>query len=150
MTVPASAPVLPQTAVSSIVSQCSSIKSQCASYITRLQNNNVSADEIFQALSNAVNWGSNLAGLRSIPNLDTTAQSMIPGYSGSLSADTLAVGNAIQGVINWVMANAPVDGSGFILCYKWNADGTRFVRSFTPAQTAGLVTALQGVQATIG
>lgn len=150
MTVPASAPIQPDTAVTSIVNQCASIKSQCNNYITRLQNNNVSADEIFNALQTAVNWGNNLANLRSVPNLDTTAQSMISGYSGSLSADTLAVGNAIQGVINWVINNVPKDANSFVLCYTWNVDGTRTVRTFIPALTAGLVTALQGVQATIG
>jgi hypothetical protein len=88
--------------------------------------------------------------LAAIPELDAVARATIPGYTGSLSADAAATVDAMQGAVSWITTNVPKDANGWVSVHKWNTDGTQTARNFTPAQTAGLVTVLNAVGATIG
>lgn len=55
---------------------------------------------------------------------------------------------AIDGTTDWIDANFPKDGSGFLLAQTLTGSGP-LDRTFTPAQTAGLRTQLDAVVASI-
>jgi hypothetical protein len=88
--------------------------------------------------------------LAATPDLDNVARGLIPGYTGSLSADAADTANAIQAAITWITTNVPKDVTGIVLVYKWNTDGTQTSRTFSPVQTAGLAAALNALGQTIG
>lgn len=137
------------TAPENIVRLAQAIKYQCNQYIMHLQSGPVTADVIFAPVQTIVTVIGELDRLRQTPGLDAMAQAQIPGYTGSMSADCQVTINAMQACVDWVIANVP-KSSGFVLVLIWNADGTQSYRTFTTAQTAGLVAALQAVQASIG
>jgi hypothetical protein len=62
---------------------------------------------------------------------DAVAKAIIPGYNGSLSADAQAIANAMQAAIAWITTNVPEDANGYVLVYKWQADGTQTARTFS-------------------
>lgn len=137
----------PQDAHNMIRSNAAGVKAQAQNALISLQAGAVSANFIFQVLDqlggiiNALNQWKAVAGLDAY----ATAQ----GYTGSLSADCTACANAATACINWVVAIFPASG-GFIQAETLNADGSRTLRSFSSAQTAGLQTNLQAFIATIG
>jgi hypothetical protein len=85
-----------------------------------------------------------------VTHLNNVAQGLIPGYTGSLSADAADTANTIQAAITWITTNVPKDVNGIVMVYKWNTDGTQTSRTFSPVQTAGLAAALNAVGQTIG
>jgi len=125
------------------------IKVGCDDYILRLANP-VSASFILEILNRMAKAIVNLTEYKTAPAFDDVARAMLPGYAGSLTADTQTTINAMQNTANWVLTNVPKDANSWVLVYKWNVDGTITDRMFAPAQTATLVTALQGIRATIG
>lgn len=149
MGVPSTANYDVGTSVSSVSALAATIKSQCASYITALQGGPVSADAIIGVLANMSSQGDRLAALKATPGLNAQAQVQIPGYVGTMTNDITALQTELQGVIDWVVANMPKDANGFMLCYTMTPTGGKTVRTFSPAQTAGLVVELQSLQATI-
>lgn len=74
------------------------------------------------------------------------AQYSDPAYD--VAAEFTSMVNAITGVINWIVANFPASG-GYIQKDQISAAGIT-VRSFTSAQTAGLVTQLDSLTSAIG
>lgn len=56
---------------------------------------------------------------------------------------------AVNAAIAWIAGNLPKDAGGYLLIRQIGADGALTYRQFTPAQTAGLRTALEAVEATI-
>ncbi len=137
------------TAVASVSAVAASLKQQCASYITALQSGPVSADQIIGVLSSMSGQGDRIASLKATTGLNAQAQAQIPGYVGTMTSDITALQTVLQGVIDWVVNNIPKDGNGFILVYTMTPTGNKVARTFSPAQTAGLVTQLQALQATI-
>lgn len=98
-----------------------------------------------RALISAANGWAAVAGI----NAYATAQ--LPGYAGTLTTDIQAVITAAQACIDWVVTNFPKDSTNtWLLGFSLNADGSRTARNFTPAQTAGLRTALQSLINAIG
>lgn len=57
--------------------------------------------------------------------------------------------SAVNAAISWISTNMPKDANGWLLVRSMAADGAMTYRDFSPAQTAGLRTALQAVEATI-
>jgi hypothetical protein len=129
------------------------IRDNAASWKAQAQNANISlagtvnSDFIFRMLDQL---GGAIAALnlwKVVASLDTFATGQ--GYTGTMSVDCTASVTAAQNCIAWVITNFPNAG-GFLQSHSLNADGSRTPRSFTPAQTAGLQTALTSFIATIG
>ena len=139
---------LPQ-AVQATIRLGTRVKSGCDDYIFRLASP-IAASVILEILNRMSKAVVNLGNYIAYPGFDDMARAIIAGYTGSLSTDTQITITAMQNTANWVITNIPKDANGWVLVYKWNADGTITDRVFQPAQTAGLVTALQGIEATIG
>lgn len=126
-------------------------KSQTQNAVATMQVQNVDTDFVFQTL-NRLNWLiSTLNAWKDTPGLDAYATSDLPNYSGTLTTDITAVISAAQACIDWVVTNFPKDSTNvYILAESLNQDGSRTLRQFTPAQTAGFRTVLQALISTIG
>ena len=90
-----------------------------------------------------------------------TAAAAVPGMAAFVAAersvtqqqvadDFNAMLGAVNAAISWIAANMPKNGAGFLLIRSIDAQGALTYRQFTPAETAGLRTALLAVEATIG
>jgi hypothetical protein len=65
--------------------------------------------------SQAANQVTHLINLAATPDLDNVARGLIPGYTGSFSADAADTANAIQAAITWITTNVPKDVNGIVL-----------------------------------
>ena len=138
---------LPTTTSSPVVVQqvqglSQQLKAFAQNALTSLQGA-VDADFIFDFTSRFYNTGAMLNQYAGTPGLDGMATQVIPGYSGSMTADINATTAAGQNVINWIVTNFPKDAQGYAQAYTINANGSRSAAQFAPSATAGLRTLLQ-------
>ena len=126
------------------------IKNAVDEFILNMQSGQMPAGVLLDMVRRMSNQIANLTEMKAAPNLDNVAKRYIPGYTGTLTNDLQATINAMQACIAWVLGNVPKDGNGWVLVYKWNADGAVTERTFNVAQMAALVVLLNAVGATIG
>jgi hypothetical protein len=136
----------PTEAYSLIRSNALGARQQAQGYLSTLQSGNVASNFVYLVLDQTRNFITNMQSWQGISGLDAYATSQ--GYSGSMAADVGTCVTAAQAVITWVVSNFPVSG-GFLQAESLNADGSRTLRQFTPAQTAGWQTAINNFIATI-
>lgn len=86
---------------------------------------------------------------KAVPGIAAYAQAQYDDATLDIAAEFTAMLTAAQAVRDWVIANVPTDASGWVLLHKYEIDGAITVRQFTPAQTAGLRTALDSFIVTI-
>jgi hypothetical protein len=129
------------------------IRQSAASWKAQAQNANISmaagnvnSDFIYRMLDQLGQVVSALTLWKAVVGLDAFATA--EGYVGTLSTDCTNTISAANTCIAWVVANFP-SAAGFLQAYTLNVDGTRTARTFTPANTAGLQTALTSFIATI-
>lgn len=103
-------------------------------------------DAVYRVLAGALTVFNAVA---SIPNVAAYAQAQEDDDQYDVAAEFVAMVGAIEDAIAWIATNIPKDGGGFAAIQTWNANGTITERSFSAAATAGLVTELQAVTATI-
>ena len=120
------------------------IKSTAMAAVTFLAANNVNTAYVFQTLDQLSGVIGLLNTYKNVVGLNAYATANIPGYAGTLTTDLAAVIAAAQACIDWVVANT----TG-VAWYTLDADGTRTMATFTPAQTAGFRTTLTALAATI-
>lgn len=155
MTVPTTEPALPlgpsptSQAVQATIRLCAKIESGIDQYILRLSSP-TEASLILDILNRMFKATTNLSSYITYPAFDESARAIIPGYTGSLVTDTQITINAMNSTANWVVTNIPKDANGWVLVYKWEADGTITDRIFQPAVMAPLVAQLNAIKATIG
>lgn len=125
------------------------IRQQAAAASASAAANSINTAFVFSMLDQLSAIIATLNTYKNVIGLNAYATANIPGYAGTLTTDITAVINAAQACISWVSTNFPKDAGGFIQAYTLNADGTRTMALFTPAQTAGLQTALNALVATI-
>jgi hypothetical protein len=114
----------------------------------RLAAGNVGSREIIDADSTLRHYRGVFAQIAAMPGIAAEAQAQLGTPTLDVAAEFNAMNAAIDNVTTWLRANFPVDGSGFLLAYSWGATGTTD-RQFTPAQTAGLQSALAALIATV-
>lgn len=150
MTFPAS--TLPSLAavLQNLQNVTASVKAQAQNAIVTLQAVSVDTPFIFQMLDQLRSLITYLNQVQGTAGLNAYATAQCPGYAGTLTTDITATVNSAQACIDWIVANFPKDAGGFAQAFKINADGSRTSALFTSAQTAGLVTVLQALIATIG
>jgi hypothetical protein len=83
-----------------------------------------------------------------VPGLVQYARDQKNNQSLNVVTEFNAMIAAIDAVTNWISTNFPKDGGGFILAATLGPEGPVY-RQFTPAQTAGLRTALDALIATV-
>jgi hypothetical protein len=135
----------PSDAYNNIRGVAANAKAQAANALTTLAGT-VDTSFIFPMLDQLRGFIASINTWKAIAGLDSYATAQ--GYTGSLNADCTTATNAAQGCITWVFTNFPTSG-GFLQAETLNADGSRTLRTFTTAQTAGLQTALQSFVQTI-
>lgn len=126
-------------------------KSQMQNAVATMAAQNVDTNFVFGILDK-LNWLiSTLTAWQGTIGLNAYATEQLPDYAGTLTTDITVVIEAAQACINWVVTNFPKDSTNtYILAESINTDGTRTLRQFTPAQTAGFRTMIQALIATIG
>lgn len=137
--------------LSTMQALCGQTKSQAQSALATMAAQSVDTNFVFQTLDRP-NWLiSTLTAWQGTAGLNAYATADLPGYTGTLTTDTTAVIDAPQACIDWVVANFPKDSTNsYILAESINSNGTRTLRQFTPAQTAGFRTTIQALIATNG
>lgn len=131
-----------------LLGQSSRAKSLAANAKAQLAAGSVTSDQIFSLLDNIRAISIQIDSYAGTAGINTYATAQIPNYTGTITNDVAATRAALQACIAWVISNFPVV-STWLQSHQLNADGTRAPRSFSPAQTVGLQTALQGVLDTI-
>lgn len=129
--------------------QAAIIKQRAQGYSVEFAAGNTNVNRIFQAMDDIRSALDVFNATAAIPGIGSYAQAQFNDPAYNVATEFTAMVNAVQGVVNWVVTNFPKDGSGFILGYKFNADGSRVPSTFTPAQTAGLRSALDSLAAAI-
>jgi hypothetical protein len=122
-------------------------KQQMQNVVTTLGSQRVDADYIFRILDQMNLYITRMNGWKTTSGLDAWATSQ--GYATTLSADITDSATAAQACIDWVVTNFPTSAGGYLQAQTLNADGSRVLRTFTAAQTTGLVTALNSFITTI-
>lgn len=140
----------PFQTVRSIVRLGHRIKSRCDTARSILATGQSPASyllDIVQFLAKATGL---LNEYRTVPGIDAVAGMAIPGYQGFLTQDCAATVIAMQQTIDGILAAIPANPDGWILVYKWTADGDVTERKFQPNQTSGVRDMLAGIAGTIG
>lgn len=90
-------------------------------------------------------WGVSKA----VPGIADYAKEQYDDPAYDVIAEFNTMETAAEAVRDWVVANFPKDGDGYVLKEKYQADGLIVQRMFTPAQTAGLRTELDAFILTV-
>ena len=130
------------------IDQAAWIKGRAQAAVLQLQGN-VNSDQVFQMMDDLRSAISLFNAVSAIPGIGAYAQAQYNDNTYDVVAAFTGMVNAINAVVSWVVTNFPAGTGGFLQAYKINADGSRVPTVFTPAQTAGLTTALNNVIAQI-
>lgn len=152
MALPSSTSAVLNQALNQVLSTSSDIKVHGGNAATTLAAGPVDTNYIFLLLDRLQQTIVTLNQVKGVAGLNAYATQQLPGYAGAMVTDINATISACQNCIDWVVANFPKDGSvpPWLLGHHLNADGSRLPRTFLPADTAGLRTALTALVATIG
>lgn len=144
MAYPASTSVPAQT-LDAVDRLALNLKAFCQRRKAEMAAGNVPSTTIFDVVINLRSARSQLQAAASVPGIAAYAQAQKGNPSLDIVAEFTAMVNAIDGVVSWVVANFPKDGTGtYLLAQTMGAEGP-VDRQFSPAQTAGLRTALDSV-----
>jgi hypothetical protein len=152
MALPSATSAALNQALNQIMATSSDIKVNGANAVSTLAAGSVDTNYVFMLLDRLRQTIVTLNQVKGVAGLNAYATAQLPGYAGAMVADINATIAACQACIDWVVGIFPKDASvpPWLLAESLNADGSRTPRLFTPAQTAGLRTALTSLIATIG
>jgi hypothetical protein len=126
------------------------LKQYCAALRGLAAAGNVTSSQILDLMVGLHQDRVALAAAAATPGIGPYAQAQknAPGLDIAAEFNNLLAG--IDGAISWITANFPKDANGFLLAQNFGGPGgTPLDRQFTPAQTAGLRTALDSLTALI-
>lgn len=151
MTLPVSTnPYLGQALIQ-VLGQAAGLKSQAQDAVAQTLAGPVDTAWIFNALDVMRAAYFNFERFKGVSGLNAYATAQVPNYAGTMTSDIAATQAAILACVDWIVTNFPKDSTNtYLLAQSLAADGTRTMRSFSTAQTAGLRTQLQALIATIG
>ena len=110
---------------------------------------NISANAVIQIMSNLKSTIEVWDSVSSLSGIAAYARDQEDDQTYNVVAEFLAMRNGAVAVRDWVITNFPKSAGGFIEKDTLESDGAISVRVFTPAQTAGLQTALADLIAAI-
>lgn len=119
------------------------LKQACASLIARAAAGNITSSDIFGIYTRMGNDSATLTTVAAVQGLADYAQSQANDPAYNVGTEFTAMQNAITSARSWVTTNFPASG-GYLQSHQFSG-GAIVERIFTPAQTAGLRTALQSV-----
>ena len=140
-------------ALSAVDRTAARLKAQCAAFRIMSAAGSINADQITEELlRNLIVARDTFAAAAAVPNIapfvaaerNVTAQAVTDAFNSMASA--------VASAISWIATNLPKASSGgtqYLAIRTINAEGAMTYRQFTPADTAGLRTTLQVVEATI-
>jgi hypothetical protein len=125
------------------------IKSQANIWLAMANADNWSAAQIIQipawlAAQNAV-----LTSCAAVSGLAAYAQANLQTQTPDVAASFAQMQAAVVATAQWIMANFPVDSSGYLQVQKFDANGNVVTTNFSSAQLAGLITQINALIATI-
>lgn len=135
-------------AFSAVQAEALNLKNYATAQSAAMAAGSVSANGVREVYQKCVTAKAQFATAAALPGMQQYAKDQFNDQTYDVGAAFTAMQNAIQAVIDWITANYPVDATGYLLTEKFGAGGFA-VRSFTPAQTAGLQTVLNNLAATI-
>jgi hypothetical protein len=125
------------------------LRSYSVSAQAALAAGNVSANAVIQALTTLTGSIAVFDEVTALPGIAAYAQNEENDPTYDVAAEYTAMRTEAIGARDWILTNFPTAVSGEILKDTLENDGSITVRQFTPAQTAGLQTALGQLIATI-
>lgn len=90
-----------------------------------------------------------LATIAALPGIGAWAQEQEANAGLNVTAEYNALVTQLNNVRDWVIANAPKDGSGYLLVTQLDANARPVDRQFSSASLAGFRTQLDGLIAAI-
>jgi hypothetical protein len=84
-----------------------------------------------------------------VPGLNAYAQEQVDDTELDIGAEFVAMRNALDAARDWIVANFPKDGNGWLLAQSITAQGRLTERTFSTAALAVFRTQLQGLIAAI-
>ena len=124
------------------------VKSQATSLRNASAAGNIHAMQIIDWFVALGDYRTQLNTLSQTPGLATYAKTECNDALYGVAAEFSAMLSAIDTALAWVTTNFPKDANGWIQSHSF-VSGAYTPRTFTPAQTANLRTALDALTATI-
>jgi hypothetical protein len=90
-----------------------------------------------------------IVALAAVPGLDAYGEAQIDDPTLDLTAEYVAMRNALDAARDWIVTNFPKNGGGFLLAQTLTAQGLVTDRQFPTADLATFRTQLQGLIAAI-
>lgn len=129
--------------------QAASVRSRALEASAFLAANNASANYVLDILSAVKEARAKLVAIGALSGIADYAKAQYADQGLDIAAEFTALVSALADVRTWITTNFPKDASGYLLKEQFAADGGLNVRSFTPAQTAGLRTVLDALAAAV-
>ncbi len=126
-----------------------SIKNTCANINAQIAAGPVSSSQVVGLAAYFYSQLQVLNQVAAIGGIAAYAQAQINNASENIATDFSNMTAALQATINWIVANFPVDSSGYLQYQKYDANGNFVYLQFTSAQLSGLQTQLTSLAATI-
>ncbi len=105
------------------------------------------SDNVLGTVNSMILYQQQLNAVATIPGIGDYAKAQENDPAYDVAAEFVALLALIDAVIAEVKLTFPVDGSGFLLAYTMNPDGTQVPRTFSVPQMVDLRAALDAVDA---
>jgi hypothetical protein len=125
------------------------IRSRSVSVRDRGQAGTLLAYEVIQLAQTIADSIDLFANAAALPGIVQYAQAQISDPNIDIVAEFTAMNNSAIATRNWIISNFPQDGSGYLLFYKFDANGRILNRTLTTGQVAALVPILDALIATV-
>ena len=109
----------------------------------------IAADRVTRYVAMLSDSLDNLAAAVSVPGLLAYAQEQLNDPAFQVVTEYTAARNEMTACRDWIVANFPADGGGYLLYHSFGVGGRITVRTFAPAVLAGLRTQLDLLLATL-
>lgn len=125
------------------------IKQLCAGASTASLSGPIPSSYLLNVLANLVSARQRLNAIAALPGIATYARDQINEPGTDIVAEFQTMTAAIGTTIDWITANFPKDGSGYLLATQFDAQGRTVDRMFSTAALGALRTQLAALVATI-
>lgn len=140
--------VVPQKAYEQVKGAAAQLKGTIPGVVSHMANNSIGLEDARNVYFMLKRAHDQLDSLKSTPGLPAYAQAQENDGTYDVAAEFTALLTNIQTGITWIENNVPATVS-LAPASQWTTSGTLSDTAFTPAQTAGLRTALNTIEASI-
>jgi hypothetical protein len=109
----------------------------------------VNADNVLGVFHDMRRWDADLSAIAAIPGIVQFARDVESDQGYDVVTEYNALKLTIDTLMTEIKTTFPVDGNGYLLEKKWNAQGTYDFRQFTVAQLATVVSLIDAVGASV-